>query len=311
MLEVGYIANISHHLTANDLSLNQVPPQLMTSGNAQLVRPFPQFNNVTWINPSIGNSTYHGGFIRAEKRMSGGLSFLAHYTFSKFLDDVEAANEFGTTGSYMDAYNRRLDKGLSGSDVPHRVLVELLYEVRRLQGQSCSERRTGRLEGRRAGNGRIGSDVHRDHYREHHEFFPRRIFAAKPLARCVLCPAGQRTRDPLVRYFGLCQSGAAHLWGLSALGTARRVGNHHRRNFGEELPAHRALTIRRAWRVLQSAEPRDLQCPRIYLWRRRLRRGFERTSAAHGAIGGAIEFLSGAVPLGLTAFPAPHPPAPR
>ena len=54
LLEVGYIGNVSHHLTANDLSLNQVPPQLMTSGEAQLVRPFPQFSNVTWINPSIG-----------------------------------------------------------------------------------------------------------------------------------------------------------------------------------------------------------------------------------------------------------------
>ena len=134
LLEVGYIGNVSHHLTANDLSLNQVPPQLMTSGAAQLVRPFPQFNNVTWINPSIGNSTYHGGFIRTEKRMSGGLTFLAHYTFSKFLDDVEAANEFGTTGSYMDAYNRRLDKGLSGSDVPQRLIVEALYEVRKFKG---------------------------------------------------------------------------------------------------------------------------------------------------------------------------------
>ena len=129
LVEAGYIANVSHHLTANDLSLNQVPPQLMTSGAAQLVRPFPQFNNVTWINPSIGNSTYHGGFVRAEKRMSRSLAFLAHYTFSKFLDDVEASQEFGSTGSYMDAYNRRLDKGRSGSDVPQRLVVTVLYEL--------------------------------------------------------------------------------------------------------------------------------------------------------------------------------------
>ncbi len=133
VMEVGYMANVSHHLTANDFSLNQVPPQLMTSGNAQLVRPFPQFNNVTWINPSIGNSSYHGGFIRAEKRMSNGFAFLAHYTFSKFLDDVEASNEFGATGSYMDAYNRRLDKARSGSDVPHRLLASVLYEVRQFR----------------------------------------------------------------------------------------------------------------------------------------------------------------------------------
>jgi hypothetical protein len=126
--EAGYIGNVSHHLTANDLSLNQVPPQLMTSGNSQLVRPFPQFSNVTWINPSIGNSTYHAAFLRAEKRLSHAVSFLAHYTFSKFLDDVEAANEFGSTGSYMDAYNRRLDKGRSGSDVPHRLVLEALWD---------------------------------------------------------------------------------------------------------------------------------------------------------------------------------------
>lgn len=133
VLEAGYIGNVSHHLTANDLSLNQVAPDRVTSGNAQLARPFPQFNNVTWINPSIGNSTYHGGFIRVDKRMSHGFAFLAHYTFSKFLDDVESANEFGSTGSYMDAYRRNLDKGRSGSDVPHRVIVSALYEVPRFK----------------------------------------------------------------------------------------------------------------------------------------------------------------------------------
>jgi hypothetical protein len=101
----------------------------MGPGAAQARRPFPQFSNVTWINPSIGNSTYHGGFVRAEKRFGGSFSFLAHYTFSKFIDDVESANEYGTTGSYMDAYNRRLDKGLSGSDVPHHLVLTLLYEV--------------------------------------------------------------------------------------------------------------------------------------------------------------------------------------
>src|SRR5262249_6267515 len=133
LVELGYIANISHHLTANDLSLDQVAPQLMGPGDAQSRRPFPQFSNVTWINPSIGNSTYHGGFVRAEKRFGGNFSFLAHYTFSKFIDDVEAANEYGVTGSYMDAYNRRLDKGLSGSDVPHHLVLTLLYEVRQFK----------------------------------------------------------------------------------------------------------------------------------------------------------------------------------
>ena len=88
---------------------------------------------MTWINPSIGNSTYHGGFIRAEKRFGGSFSFLAHYTFSKFLDDVESSNEYGASGSYMDAYHRNLDKALSGSDVPRHLVVTVLYESRALK----------------------------------------------------------------------------------------------------------------------------------------------------------------------------------
>jgi hypothetical protein len=128
LVEIGYIGNVSHHLTGNDLSLNQVAPQSSGPGDAQARRPFPQFSNVTWINPSIGNSTYHGGFLRAEKRFSGSFSFLAHYTFSKFIDDLESANEYGATGSYMDAYHRNLDKGLSGSDVPHHVVMTLVYQ---------------------------------------------------------------------------------------------------------------------------------------------------------------------------------------
>jgi hypothetical protein len=84
---------------------------------------------VRWINPTIGNSTYHAGFIRTERRFSRGLSFLAHYTFSKFLDDVASFNDYGDPGTYMDAYNRNLDKGRSGSDVPHRFLLTLQYEM--------------------------------------------------------------------------------------------------------------------------------------------------------------------------------------
>src|ERR1017187_3341040 len=129
VLEVGYLGNVSHHLTANDLSIDQVAPQLLGPGNAQLVRPFPQFSNVSIINPPVGNSNYQAGFVKVERRFSHGFSLLAHYTFSKFLDDAAAANEFGDPGSYMNAYNRRLDKGLSGSDIPHRGVVTLQYTV--------------------------------------------------------------------------------------------------------------------------------------------------------------------------------------
>jgi hypothetical protein len=129
VLEVGYLANISHHLAANDMTLNQAAPELMGPGDAQARRPFPQFSNVYWINPTIGDSSYHSGYVRVERRFDKGFSILGHYTFSKFLDDVASADEYGDPGSYMDQYNRRLDKSLSGSDIPHRLILTGLYET--------------------------------------------------------------------------------------------------------------------------------------------------------------------------------------
>lgn len=139
VLELGYIGNVSHHLTAGDLSIDQVPDALLGPGNLQWRRPFPQFTNVSVINPPVGNSTYNAGFIKLERRFSHGFSFLAHYTLSKFLDDAAAANEYGDPGSYMDAYNRRLDKGLSGSDIPHRGVVTVLYSAPRIAGHRFAD----------------------------------------------------------------------------------------------------------------------------------------------------------------------------
>jgi hypothetical protein len=126
---VGYIGNISRHLTANDVSLNQVPTALMGPGDTQALRPFPQFSNVTLINPSIGKSSYHGAFVRVEKRVADGFSLLAHYTRSRFMDDAESANEYGVTGSYMDQYHRQLDWARSATDVPDHFVLTVMYEV--------------------------------------------------------------------------------------------------------------------------------------------------------------------------------------
>jgi hypothetical protein len=129
MAEVGYIGNISRHLTANDLSLNQVPGELMGPGDTQRLRPFPQFSDVRLINPAIGRSSYHAGFVRVQKRLSDGLSLLAHYTYSRYMDDAESSTEYGVTGSYMDAYHRDLDWARSATDVPHHLVVSVLYEL--------------------------------------------------------------------------------------------------------------------------------------------------------------------------------------
>jgi hypothetical protein len=75
------------------------------------------------------SSSYHAGFFKCERRFSKGLTLLAHYTYSSFIDDVESFTELGSTGNYMDFYNRRLDRGRSGSDIPHRAVISGVYEL--------------------------------------------------------------------------------------------------------------------------------------------------------------------------------------
>jgi hypothetical protein len=129
VVEVSYVANLSHHLTGPDEPIDQVPPQLIAPGNAQVRRPYPQFSNVSVLNPPLGNSAYHAGILKFERRFHAGLSLLAHYTFSKYLDDVESFTELGDVGSYMNYYNRSLDRGQSGSDIRHRAVLSSVYEL--------------------------------------------------------------------------------------------------------------------------------------------------------------------------------------
>jgi hypothetical protein len=131
LLEVGYLCTLGHHLPAPAaLTIDQVPPELMGPGNAQVRRPFPQFSNVTEDSPDIGNSNYHGMNVKVEKRYSMGLNFQANYTFSKFIDDVASRNGLdGVASDYQNVYNRRADRGLSGYDIAHRFVFSSVWEL--------------------------------------------------------------------------------------------------------------------------------------------------------------------------------------
>ena len=129
VLELSYVGNVGHKL-ASGASINQVPVELMGPGNAQVRRPFPQFNNVTSVARMWGNSSYHSFNAKFEKRFADGLNFLANYTFSKFIDDVPAAQEAGAVNvGLQNLYDRAADKALSGNDVRHRLVWSSVYEL--------------------------------------------------------------------------------------------------------------------------------------------------------------------------------------
>ena len=122
-VEWGYIGNLSRKLPSANLQTNQIRPELLTPGSSFRDRPYPQFNGVAILAPSLGVSSYHAGVVKLEKRFSRGYNILATYTWSKTLDNCDAkSTAFGNeANAFSDYYNRRADWGPSEIDIRHRV----------------------------------------------------------------------------------------------------------------------------------------------------------------------------------------------
>ena len=130
IVEASYLGNVGHKIPGPDVSINQLRPEDFGPGNRQALRPFPQFNNVVAQTRMWGNSSYHGLNLKLEKRFSGGLNFLANYTWAKFIDDVPAQFEAGEADVGMqNLYDRAAEKALSGNDVRHRLVWSSVYEI--------------------------------------------------------------------------------------------------------------------------------------------------------------------------------------
>ena len=131
VLELSYLGNLGRKMPISNLNINQVPPDQMGPGNAQVRRPFPQFNNVQIAFPTFGVNDYHAGVVRLEKRLSRGLSFLGTYTWARNLGNIDesAGGDLGDNQIYQDYYNRRLDKGPLAIDIVHRFAWSSVYDL--------------------------------------------------------------------------------------------------------------------------------------------------------------------------------------
>jgi carboxypeptidase family protein len=102
----------------------------------QLLRPFPQYWNITssCCLENLGQSTYHALQAVLERRFRNGLNLLASYTFSKTLTDADTSfpvetgfnsNVFGA----QNPYNLKGEKAVSYQDIPHTFVLSYLYEL--------------------------------------------------------------------------------------------------------------------------------------------------------------------------------------
>jgi hypothetical protein len=105
----------------------------------QLLRPFPQYTQVTAVNPAIGNSMYHSLQMRVEKRFAKGLTLLGSFTAAKNINDT-GQDGSGPTAGILDHTNLRLERSLDPQDVSKRLVISGVYELPFGRGRSIGNR---------------------------------------------------------------------------------------------------------------------------------------------------------------------------
>ena len=103
-----------------------LPPR---PGDLQSLRTFPELGTL-FQDQHIGNSIYHSLQIKAEKRLTHRLSFIASFVWAKSIDDADgivpgAFEGFGA----QDERNLRLERGLSFFDVRRRLAGGWVYSI--------------------------------------------------------------------------------------------------------------------------------------------------------------------------------------
>jgi hypothetical protein len=125
LVEAGYAANKGTHLHYGAYNANAIPLALAAQAQGRFIAPYiryPQYPNGVNIQTWIGSSIYHSLQIKAEKRFSGGVSFLGAYTWAKTI----ATGDIG----YRDPIgNRNLDRGIEPNSIPQRLTMVWNLEV--------------------------------------------------------------------------------------------------------------------------------------------------------------------------------------
>lgn len=170
VMDLGYVGTKSTGLQANELrKMNQVPTSVLALGSTlsawvnddasipaaakamgarypyknegewiplwQTLAPFPTviyWSDLYSWNTPLGFSNYQAFQFQLNKRMSHGIQWLANYTFSKTIDNMNSA--FGDTwgqnsGRPLDYYNLALEKSISDFDRTHFVKIGATYDM--------------------------------------------------------------------------------------------------------------------------------------------------------------------------------------
>ncbi len=138
-LEVAYAGTKGTRLYTPGSNLNQIPPERLGPPgqfgglSPQQRRPFPEFQDIAYNTFGV-SSIYHSLQMKAEQRFSGGLSFLAAYTWSKSIDNGSGlfpSDNPNVSNAFrlQNRYDMRGERSISADDQGHRLVVSYTYDL--------------------------------------------------------------------------------------------------------------------------------------------------------------------------------------
>ncbi|MFN7996221.1 MAG: TonB-dependent receptor [Bryobacteraceae bacterium] len=159
LVDVAYAGSKGTHLGQGSQLIDQLPDQYLSMGTGlvaqvpnpflglitngslaaatisrgQLLTAYPQYGGVYDRGAPWGSSSYNSLQLKVEKRIGSG-TFLAAYTWSKFISNMDAVTSWleGDTGGIagvQDWNNLRLERSISSDDIPQRLVVSYALDL--------------------------------------------------------------------------------------------------------------------------------------------------------------------------------------
>ena len=159
VIDVTYVGNHTVHTIDGGLNLNQLNPSYFSMGSAllnkvtnpfythitssgcgldqptvvqgQLLRPHPEFCDINETDDPAGGSHYNALDVNYTHRVSQGLTLLASYTYSKFVDNVAGPEGWANSSgeNIRNVYNLAAEKSVDATDTPNSFVLSYVYEL--------------------------------------------------------------------------------------------------------------------------------------------------------------------------------------
>lgn len=171
-LELAYVGSHIVHVGIPDSNLNQLTAAQLAQGSAltarvtnpyygqlpsgstlntptiaaaQLLKPYPRFQNVATYRNNTGTTNYNALQARLEQRLSDGLYLLVSYAHSKLIDDASSVFSSTVLSSpntssliAADTYRPLLERDSSSGDMPNVLTASIVYNLPKFRGHGVA-----------------------------------------------------------------------------------------------------------------------------------------------------------------------------